>query len=272
MKTWVLVAALAVALVIAALEMVTIEGRHSGQTRSSVESDPPCDSNSTGATSESQREWNLLAEGEMAVVLVERALYERKDLKHFYVRLRVEPRGDLTFYVDLVSQREGIRPGSWCTYATPFRGAFNGWRHRITTVGVLDGEPLRRARMRFGGSVWLRVGGDGAPAALEYFRPFNASTPADVRGREGPYFIMSHDGMITVTDEQRFEVLAVTGEYFEEFDLVLRRPFSWKTLPPGDDILEPRACSDRATRITDPRPDYYALSGMTRRPEDERER
>jgi len=262
MRIRALLAVLAVALVIAVLEVITLEGRRQEPTPSPEESEVPRHPSPTKEAPEPERSWNLLAEGTMAVVLVERALYEREDLEHFYVCLRVEPREGLTLNVSLDSERSGFRPNQWGVQDEPRRGGINEMRVNLRMVGILDGEVLEQMRTRFLAGGWPRVGGDGAPAALEYFRAFNASTPADVRAREGPYFILSLDGTLTVTDGDRFELLAVTGDFYEQFDLVLQRPLTWKTLPAGDGILESRARADRATRVVDPRPAYWAASGL----------
>lgn len=183
--------------------------------------------------------WQLLSEGTMAAVYVEKALYERDDLPHFYVRLRVEPKGRGVRHVDLASEDSGFRPNQWGMHPEPRRGAINEMRLR-QPAGILEGEARARALADFEHGGWIALGKAVDAAAVETFRPFNRSSPRDVKAREGAYFILSLDGNVRVSDGERFENLANVEEDYERYDLVLPTPVSWKPLPDDPDLLRPR--------------------------------
>ncbi len=182
------------------------------------------------------RDRHFLVKGELAAVYVEKALYEKEDEPHFYVRVRVKNLSERAIGVDLRDYSKVIYPNQWGVHLNPVRGVIN---ERRMIPDTIDNELKSKLIAAFKNKELTII---EPHKSVEYFREFNASGRKDVDEKEGKYFILSMDGQLLVTDGKAVENVNLCRSRDkispENTDLVIPLPIPWKMIPRAALIIE----------------------------------
>ena len=171
--------------------------------------------------------WATIGKGEGFEVLVERALYEKPGVPHFFVRVRVVNGGESALGVDLRSYWTVVSPNQWCASDQPERSVID---ERSIMPPAFDAAARGKVLEDFRAGRFTSVAAHGS---LDYFRDFNNSARADVDGQSrGQRFVLiSMKGWLDVTDGARAD------RFVSDADVALDAPVSWATVPAGATVF-----------------------------------
>ncbi len=180
--------------------------------------------------------WHEAARGELAVVELERRLYERAGDEHFFVRVRVRNLTDRPLGLDLRDYWTVVYPNQWGALATEGRQTIDESRMPARVLDAARCDDLRRGFAE-GTLAALPAGG-----AAEYYREFNASGRADVDAQAvEPFLYVSLAGQTLVTDGENSENLPLEwgpSDATANTDLVLAAPVAWAAVPDGAEVVD----------------------------------
>lgn len=176
--------------------------------------------------------FSLGSAGDLAAATA-RVLYEADGQPHFYLRFRVENRGDRALGVDLRGYHEVLYPNQWGWSHGPRRDVVDETRAVFPPATAERRSELRAA---FQGGLLTRVPAHGA---LEFYRDFNASGRADVERDPAAYLLIAVDGQLLASDGDRVLELHI-GDDEATRVLALPAPLPWARAPAGAITLTAR--------------------------------
>jgi hypothetical protein len=186
--------------------------------------------------------WHLLGRTDLAVIHVEKALYEpqKQGEPQFYVRVLITNLTERPVGVDLLGnhQCEAIYPALWIACEKDHRNAIR--EMRIVHSG-LDKTACAKLRADFAAA---RVTIIPPGKSTDYYRTngMPIGKPADTEGMKGKYFILSLDGEQRLTDGRTVEQFSLEwdktrGLDNSRTDLAISTPAPWRTIPADGRIV-----------------------------------
>jgi hypothetical protein len=191
--------------------------------------------------------WHVVHRGAMAIVEVEKALYEKPGERHFFVHVRVRNTTNQPITADLRNDPGVVYPNQWGPLDEAKRGDINEEHRKY--------EPLNDARRA---EVLKALNAHKLTAiapskSIDYYRAFNASTRGDVEKRTARhrFLFISLDGEQIVTDGEKVEQVScgwgVDKPADVATDVFLPVPLPWKTIPDGGTIISDTSATTRSS-------------------------
>ena len=177
--------------------------------------------------------WQVVHDGRLGAVLVERALYTPPDSSTALIRVRIRNRSPRTVGVDLYDAWNVVFLNQWGPSPAPRRLVIDEGELRLAPMSPEDTAALLD---RYRKQVLVMI----PPGRSEdYFREFAGRRPSGAAS-DNPYLILSLSGRLWVTDGQVAEDLTLIGAPPETRDVVLRLPVPWCPLPAAGRVVAPR--------------------------------
>ncbi len=190
-------------------------------------------SRSTAIAVQEDNQWHLLVSGKLAVVDIERVLYEKENSPHFFVHLRITNSSVHSIGVDLCHYWEVIYPNQWGIYQEDHPVIDE--ERRMVDKALVDQRKAEIVTDYQARKLTMIPPGQ----ATDYYRQFNSEGRLEIEKSKSGYFILRMDGRVLLTDGNIVEGVGyiLQPAQPESRALVIPVPVIWKVIPSDSRVV-----------------------------------